>query len=243
MVFLSITSGLLFSVAHRSRLSHSLTQFQALCMTEPSVVTTPESEARNRVLDAARPLFVEFGYKGVSMQQIADAAGIHKATLYHHFRDKDALFAAVVMLELQLMRQEMIRVIDSRKTPADQLTAVAWTFFQASHADFGRMMSDVHTYLSMDMRSEISQEQAFPWEQLETMFQSVVPDDGQPPLDLDMAAGLFAGVVWGQIWMRKTGRVTEPLSEDLAGRLVNVLLAGLATSPGARVPDAAIVSG
>ena len=56
----------------------------------------PESEARNRVLDAARPLFVDYGYKGVSMQQIAAAAGIHKATLYHHFKDKDALFAAVV---------------------------------------------------------------------------------------------------------------------------------------------------
>lgn len=211
-------------------------------MTEIPAAPIPESEARNRVLDAARPLFVEFGYKGVSMQQIADAAGIHKATLYHHFRDKDALFAAVVMLELHLMRTEMIRVIATEQTPADQLTAVAWTYFQASHADFGRLMSDVHTYLSMDLRNEIVREQAFPWEQLETMFRAVVPDDGLPPLDVDMAAGLFAGVVWGQIWMRKAGRVTEPLSEELAGRLVQVLLAGLATSPGARVPGFAAAS-
>jgi uncharacterized membrane protein YqhA len=44
-----------------------------------------------------------------------------------------------------------------------------------------------------------------------------------------MAAGLYAGVIWGQIWLRKVGRVTEPLSEELAGRLVDVLLAGLST--------------
>ncbi|HYJ13342.1 MAG TPA: helix-turn-helix domain-containing protein, partial [Thermomicrobiales bacterium] len=77
-------------------------------MTDLSVSALPESEARNRVLDAARPLFVDYGYKGVSMQQIAAAAGIHKATLYHHFKDKDALFAAVVMLELQFTRAEMV---------------------------------------------------------------------------------------------------------------------------------------
>lgn len=164
-------------------------------MTDLLAPTVPESEARNRVLDAARPLFVEFGYKGVSMQQIADAAGIHKATLYHHFKDKDALFAAVVMLELQSMRAEMIRVIATEQTPADQLTAVAWTYFQASHADFGRLMSDVHTYLPMEMRNEIVREQAFPWEQLESMFKAVVPAGDQPPLDADMAVGLFAGVV------------------------------------------------
>ncbi len=205
-------------------------------MTESHVVSIPESEARNRVLDAARPLFVEFGYKGVSMQQIADAAGIHKATLYHHFKDKDALFAAVVTLELHSIRAEMVRVMATERTPADQLTAVAWTFFQASHADFGRMMSDVHTYLPMEMRNEIVREQAFPWEQLEAMFRAVVPADDMPPLDADLAVGLFAGVVWGQLWLRKAGRVTEPLSEELAGRLVHVLLAGLATSPGARIP-------
>lgn len=211
-------------------------------MTETPASQGLESEARNRVLDAARPLFVEFGYKGVSMQQIADAAGIHKATLYHHFRDKDALFAAVVMLELQQIRAEMIRVIDTRQTPADQLTAVAWTFFQASHADFGRLMSDVHTYLPMELRNAILREQAFPWEQLETMFRAAVPEDGLAPLDVDMAAGLFAGLVWGQIWARKTGRITEPLSEQLASRLVNVLVAGLISSPDARVSDLAPAS-
>jgi AcrR family transcriptional regulator len=206
-------------------------------MTDLPVSTLPESEARNRVLDAARPLFVEYGYKGVSMQQIAAAAGLHKATLYHHFKDKDALFAAVVMLELQVTRAEMVRAIERESTPAKRLTAVAWTFFQASHADFGRLMGDVHTYLPQEMRQAIIREQALPWEEVEAMFREGVTPEGQPPLDTDMAAGLYAGVIWGQIWLRKVGRVTEPLSEDLAARLVDVLLAGLSTSPAARVVE------
>lgn len=49
---------------------------------------------RAAILDAAKRLFVEQGYDGVSMDQIAAAAGVSKLTVYSHFGDKDALFAA-----------------------------------------------------------------------------------------------------------------------------------------------------
>jgi AcrR family transcriptional regulator len=98
-------------------------------------------------------------------------------------------------------------------------------------------MGDVHIYLPQEMRQIILREQALPWEEVEAMFREGVTPDGQPPLDTDMAAGLYAGVIWGQIWLRKVGRVIEPLSEELAARLVDVLLAGLSTSPAARAVE------
>ena len=49
---------------------------------------------RAAILDAAKRLFVEQGYDGVSMDQIAAAAGVSKLTVYSHFGDKDALFSA-----------------------------------------------------------------------------------------------------------------------------------------------------
>lgn len=47
-------------------------------------------------LAAARRLFLQSGYAGVSMDQVADSAGVAKQTVYRHFATKDALFAAVV---------------------------------------------------------------------------------------------------------------------------------------------------
>lgn len=47
---------------------------------------------RTAILEAAKDLFVLHGYEGVSMDQIAAAAGVSKLTLYSHFGDKDALF-------------------------------------------------------------------------------------------------------------------------------------------------------
>ena len=51
---------------------------------------------RAAILHAAEALFVEHGYEGTSMDQIAADAGVSKLTVYSHFGDKDALFAEAV---------------------------------------------------------------------------------------------------------------------------------------------------
>jgi len=196
-------------------------------------VETAASEGRLRIVAAARPLFVEHGYKGVSMQQIADAASIHKATLYHHFRDKDALFVAVVQTELAQMRAVLVKAIDSGATTRQRLSAVAWTFFQRSHADFSQLMSDVQTQLPEHCRNQVMSDQAFPWEQLEGIFREAAHVHDLPPIDPQLAATLFAGLIWGQLWARKVERITEPLSPHVADQLVDILLAGLANAPSA----------
>lgn len=51
---------------------------------------------RAAILAAARQMFTTQGYEGTSMDQIAAEAGVSKLTVYSHFGDKEALFAAVV---------------------------------------------------------------------------------------------------------------------------------------------------
>ena len=53
-------------------------------------------ETRRGLLAAARHLFGEQGYAATSVDEIVRAAGVTKGALYHHFRDKDDLFRAVV---------------------------------------------------------------------------------------------------------------------------------------------------
>jgi len=201
--------------------------------TEHPTEKPPESEGRLRILKAAYPLFVEHGYKAVSMQQIADAAHIHKATLYHHFLHKEALFTAVVQVELEQLQGELIRAIEQRATVADRLVSAAWQFFSRSHADFGRLMTDVRENLPDDVRQRLQMEQSFPWGQLESIFEDATRSGELPAVDRELAASMFTGLIWGQIWMRKMERTAAPLTEDLARTLVDILLAGLRTSTAA----------
>lgn len=54
------------------------------------------AERRQRILDAATDVFCQSGFGRASMDAVARAAGVSKATLYNHFSSKDALFQAVV---------------------------------------------------------------------------------------------------------------------------------------------------
>lgn len=63
------------------------------------------SEARERVLQAAETLFVERGYEAVTIKDIAKAAGIHHASLYHHIPEgKSALFVEVMTRHMERHR-------------------------------------------------------------------------------------------------------------------------------------------
>jgi AcrR family transcriptional regulator len=56
-----------------------------------------KSEATRRgLITAGRRLFGEQGYAATSVDEVVKAAGVTKGALYHHFRDKDDLFRAVV---------------------------------------------------------------------------------------------------------------------------------------------------
>ncbi|MHC4429011.1 MAG: TetR/AcrR family transcriptional regulator [Planctomycetota bacterium] len=50
---------------------------------------------RSALLAVGRDLFAERGYGGVSIEELVSAVGLTKGALYHHFRDKRALFDAV----------------------------------------------------------------------------------------------------------------------------------------------------
>jgi TetR/AcrR family transcriptional regulator, mexJK operon transcriptional repressor len=70
----------------------------------------PLGNAKDRqILAAARKVFMELGYGAASMDAIARQAGASKATLYTHFDGKDALFAALIVMECKHFSEQIGR--------------------------------------------------------------------------------------------------------------------------------------
>lgn len=68
------------------------------------------ADSRAAILGAAKRLFMQDGFRGISMRQIAEAVGVTKAALYYHFRDKEELFVAIVeqyLLEMSSLIDEV----------------------------------------------------------------------------------------------------------------------------------------
>jgi len=60
------------------------------------LVADEESSKRRQILDGARKVFLNLGFDGASMGEIARACGVSKGTLYVYFADKNRLFEAIV---------------------------------------------------------------------------------------------------------------------------------------------------
>jgi TetR/AcrR family transcriptional regulator, mexJK operon transcriptional repressor len=69
---------------------------RAVIATDQRVVADRSARKREAILDGARRLFLEKGYAGTSMDEVAAVAAVSKVTIYKHFSDKHSLFVAVV---------------------------------------------------------------------------------------------------------------------------------------------------
>ena len=65
-------------------------------LTTLQFVGDEDSSKRRQILDGARRVFMDLGFDGASMGEIARAAGVSKGTLYVYFADKSRLFEAIV---------------------------------------------------------------------------------------------------------------------------------------------------
>ncbi len=54
-----------------------------------------ESETKTKIINAARKLFSEKGFDGVSMEDIAQASGVRKSLIYYYFPSKEVLFEEI----------------------------------------------------------------------------------------------------------------------------------------------------
>jgi TetR/AcrR family transcriptional regulator len=195
--------------------------------TQVTIGRTIESESRRRILEAAYRLFARHGYKAVSMQQIADTVPIHKATLYHHFRSKDEMFGAVVRLALQRMRAQVAEIVERGGPARDQLAAIAACIFENAQSDIGRLLTDVQEHLPVEERLAVVRDDAYPWDLYEELFRGAAATGEIRPIDPALATSMFIGLVHGQSWARKIGRIDAPLDASVAYTVVDTLFAGI----------------
>jgi AcrR family transcriptional regulator len=84
-------------------------------------------EVDARILDAARKIFLERGFEGASIDEIAEVARSGKPTIYARFRDKRALFTEVVTRDILSRITEFKSEVLTGATIEERLTSAAIT--------------------------------------------------------------------------------------------------------------------
>src|SRR5262245_47308058 len=74
---------------------------------------------RTAILEAATAAFLQTGYRGTSMDEIAASAGVSKQTVYKHFVDKENLFFEIVAGTVQEAGDQVYRAVLSLADSGD----------------------------------------------------------------------------------------------------------------------------
>ncbi|MFN4128614.1 MAG: TetR/AcrR family transcriptional regulator [Paracoccaceae bacterium] len=91
-------------------------------------------ETRSALIMAARSLFLEKGYAATGTPEVVAQAGLTRGALYHHFKDKQALFLAVIEAEAAQIASEIEAGSVDAQTPLAALNEGAQAFFAAMRA-------------------------------------------------------------------------------------------------------------
>jgi AcrR family transcriptional regulator len=98
------------------------------------------ADTRERILAVSSELFIQQGYEGTSLREIADRLGITKAALYYHFRSKDEILRALLEPFDTLLDQLLQRLEDAHDVEgwAEVLTWIVGQIFD--YLDFFRLV-------------------------------------------------------------------------------------------------------
>ncbi len=198
---------------------------------EDGVVSTAQVGGRARILQVARAAFVERGFAAVSMQEIAGAAGLTKAAIYYHFRDKQDLFEAVVWAEMERLHQGVAEQLAAGPPLRSQLERVTAFALGVTRGDRTRLIEDAHRYCVKERLMNLHQHIATPYGLIRDAFAAAQARGEIGACNLDLVLALFISMVEGQIKGPDIGAVIDLPPDELARAIVGVLMDGIAASP------------
>ncbi|HEY8398243.1 MAG TPA: helix-turn-helix domain-containing protein, partial [Flavihumibacter sp.] len=78
---------------------------------------------RQDILAGARELFIHYGYKKTTMEDIARKIGKSKSALYYYFKTKEEIFEAMAQEDLAKQQQVAVEMMNKETTVQDRFRA------------------------------------------------------------------------------------------------------------------------
>lgn len=187
----------------------------------------------DQVLEGAREVFMRDGFEGASVDEIARAAGVSKATLYSYFPDKRLLFSEVARLECNRQAEEALEVIGAGAPVEEMLREAANRIVGFFLSDFGQQVfricvSESYRFPELGRRFYASG----PALVRERMSQVLAPYVATGELrieDMDLAANQFCELCKSDLFVRRlcgvSGEIRGADIERIVSGAVEMFLA------------------
>jgi AcrR family transcriptional regulator len=188
---------------------------------------------RNELTRQAARLFAEQGYHGTSMEDLAAALGVQKASLYHHIESKADLLWDVARDGAEAFHSAL-DAIDERLPAVEKLRLALRAHLRvvAEQLDIATVFVREWRYLDGERRDAFVAERRRYEERIRALFrEGVEQSELRTDLDVNVAALVFLSAAnWASTWLQP-GRDTDRLADSFFELLVNGMR-GYATPDG-----------
>ncbi|MDD1730153.1 MAG: TetR/AcrR family transcriptional regulator [Methanospirillum sp.] len=104
-----------------------------------------KEQRKTGIIDAAECLFFSRGFEDVSMDDIAREVELNKATIYLYFKNKETLFATIVLRGVQILKEKYVKCMEKQVPGITKVALMGQAYYQFSqeYPDYLRM---IHFY-------------------------------------------------------------------------------------------------
>lgn len=112
-------------------------------------IVEKESEVRDQIIEKAAQLFQIFGYKKLVMEDIARSVGKSRSSLYFYYKDKDAIFNAIINREIKAYLDALVADLPRHNTATGKLKSyfdIKFDFRYAKTVEYPIMSKEYDVY-------------------------------------------------------------------------------------------------
>lgn len=82
------------------------------------------NKTKKAIFDAAIRIFSTNGYDGATMDDMAQAAGVAKGTLYYYFKSKEEIFKYIITEGVEVIKEQIFQAVEKEESPLSKLKAL-----------------------------------------------------------------------------------------------------------------------
>lgn len=154
-------------------------------------IPTPE-----RILQVAARLFMEFGFEGVSMEQVAQTCDLTKAVVYYHFQSKANLFATAMIRMMENIRERTLEILQREEPLYHRLLRVATVRMRIdTPLDFTTIMRGSQTVMTDEQMKTMREAEERLFQTIAESFQSATRSGEVRSVDPVLAARVYMSLL------------------------------------------------
>jgi AcrR family transcriptional regulator len=185
----------------------------------------------DQLLQIATRLFKEKGYRNTSMQDLADALGVQKASLYYYIESKEELLRRLLEHAFALEGAQIDEIYAADLSPLEKLGRALENHAVTVMDNLNLVSIYLREYRNLPPRrlKQVLAARKHYEQTLMRILQEGIASGDFRPVNVEMTVyGLLGMLNWTHQWFSPTGKLS---SQEIASILVDLALYGLAARP------------